>query len=139
MPRRIPSFPDYFHSWNYLSSIGSGITFLYLSFLYVYLLILYSLCLSFFIFDYYLSLFALLCSFPIIFLLLYDIMLIICFLCFYYLVSFMSFFFRNNLSISSYFHHLRNVDDRKVHISNITLQGLTGSKHRLFWSRLTCN
>ena len=28
MPRRIPDFPDYFNSWNYLSSIGSGITFL---------------------------------------------------------------------------------------------------------------
>merc|ERR1712019_164398 len=28
MPRRIPSFPDSFHSWNFLSSIGSGITFL---------------------------------------------------------------------------------------------------------------
>jgi heme/copper-type cytochrome/quinol oxidase subunit 1 len=28
MPRRMPDFPDYFHSWNFLSSIGSGITFL---------------------------------------------------------------------------------------------------------------
>merc|ERR1712203_1176060 len=28
MPRRIPDFPDYFHSWNFLSSIGSGITLL---------------------------------------------------------------------------------------------------------------
>jgi cytochrome c oxidase subunit 1 len=28
MPRRIPDFPDYFQSWNFLSSIGSGITFL---------------------------------------------------------------------------------------------------------------
>ena len=28
MPRRIPDFPDPFHSWNFLSSIGSGITFL---------------------------------------------------------------------------------------------------------------
>jgi heme/copper-type cytochrome/quinol oxidase subunit 1 len=28
MPRRIPEFPDSFHSWNFLSSIGSGITFL---------------------------------------------------------------------------------------------------------------
>merc|ERR1712037_786630 len=26
MPRRIPDFPDSFHSWNFLSSIGSGIT-----------------------------------------------------------------------------------------------------------------
>ena len=25
---RIPDFPDSFHSWNFLSSIGSGITFL---------------------------------------------------------------------------------------------------------------
>jgi cytochrome c oxidase subunit 1 len=28
MPRRIPDFPDPFHSWNFLSSIGSGITLL---------------------------------------------------------------------------------------------------------------
>jgi heme/copper-type cytochrome/quinol oxidase subunit 1 len=28
MPRGIPDFPDSFHSWNFLSSIGSGITFL---------------------------------------------------------------------------------------------------------------
>merc|ERR1712232_79007 len=28
MPRRIPGFPDSFHSWNFLSSIGSGITLL---------------------------------------------------------------------------------------------------------------
>merc|ERR1712093_373682 len=26
MPRRIPDFPDYLSSWNFLSSIGSGIT-----------------------------------------------------------------------------------------------------------------
>merc|ERR1739845_110966 len=28
MPRRIPDFPDSFHSWNFLSSTGSGITLL---------------------------------------------------------------------------------------------------------------
>merc|ERR1712178_36481 len=28
MPSRIPDFPDSFHSWNFLSSIGSGITLL---------------------------------------------------------------------------------------------------------------
>jgi cytochrome c oxidase subunit 1 len=33
MPRRIPDFPDSFHSWNFLSSIGSGITLLAFSFL----------------------------------------------------------------------------------------------------------
>merc|ERR1712230_321966 len=27
-PRRIPDFPDSFHPWNFLSSIGSGITLL---------------------------------------------------------------------------------------------------------------
>merc|ERR1712190_547714 len=32
MPRRIPDFPDSFHSWNFLSSIGSGITLLSFSF-----------------------------------------------------------------------------------------------------------
>merc|ERR1711937_760432 len=26
VPRRIPDFPDSFHSWNFLSSVGSGIT-----------------------------------------------------------------------------------------------------------------
>merc|ERR1712053_54543 len=31
MPRRIPDFPDSFHSWNFLSSIGSTITFLSLA------------------------------------------------------------------------------------------------------------
>ena len=46
MPRRIPDFPDYFNSWNYLSSIGSGITLIsfgmliYLSFLLIFLLFL---------------------------------------------------------------------------------------------------
>merc|ERR1712182_15014 len=33
MPRRIPDFPDSFHSWNFLSSIGSGITLLSFSML----------------------------------------------------------------------------------------------------------
>ena len=33
MPRRIPDFPDSFHSWNFLSSIGSGITLLSFSIL----------------------------------------------------------------------------------------------------------
>ena len=33
MPRRIPDFPDSFHSWNFLSSIGSGITFLSFTYL----------------------------------------------------------------------------------------------------------
>jgi heme/copper-type cytochrome/quinol oxidase subunit 1 len=28
IPRRIQDFPDSFHSWNFLSYIGSGITFL---------------------------------------------------------------------------------------------------------------
>merc|ERR1712228_1044283 len=28
LPRRTPDFPDSFHFWNFLSSIGSGITFL---------------------------------------------------------------------------------------------------------------
>jgi cytochrome c oxidase subunit 1 len=28
MPRRVPDFHDSFHSWNFLSSIGSGITLL---------------------------------------------------------------------------------------------------------------
>merc|ERR1711907_230102 len=28
MPRRIPDFPDSFHGWNFLSSVGSGITLL---------------------------------------------------------------------------------------------------------------
>merc|ERR1712084_220031 len=32
MPRRIPDFPDSFHSWNFLSSIGPGITLLSFSF-----------------------------------------------------------------------------------------------------------
>merc|ERR1712066_630363 len=33
MPRRIPDFPDSFHSWNFLSSIGSGVTLLSFAFL----------------------------------------------------------------------------------------------------------
>ena len=43
MPRRIPDFPDSFHSWNFLSSIGSGITFLSFAifFITVYSLFLY--------------------------------------------------------------------------------------------------
>ena len=35
MARRIPDFPDSFHSWNFLSSIGSGITFLSFAIFYV--------------------------------------------------------------------------------------------------------
>ena len=35
IPRRIPDYPDSFHSWNFLSSIGSGITLLSFSFLYI--------------------------------------------------------------------------------------------------------
>ena len=41
MPRRIPDFPDYFNSWNYLSSIGSGITLISFGML-IFLLIQYS-------------------------------------------------------------------------------------------------
>ena len=41
MPRRIPDFPDYFNSWNYLSSIGSGITLISFGML-IYLLVLLS-------------------------------------------------------------------------------------------------
>merc|ERR1712190_633881 len=33
LPRRIPDFPDSFHSWNFLSSIGSGVTLLSFAFL----------------------------------------------------------------------------------------------------------
>ena len=38
MPRRIPDFPDSFHSWNFLSSIGSGITFLSFAFFFFFLI-----------------------------------------------------------------------------------------------------
>merc|ERR1712194_969246 len=38
MPRRIPDFPDSFHSWNFLSSIGSGITFLSFAIFFVFIL-----------------------------------------------------------------------------------------------------
>ena len=37
MQRRIPDFPDSFHSWNFLSSIGSGITFLSFAIFFLYL------------------------------------------------------------------------------------------------------
>jgi heme/copper-type cytochrome/quinol oxidase subunit 1 len=37
MPRRVPDFPDSFHSWNFLSSIGSGITFLSFALFFFYL------------------------------------------------------------------------------------------------------
>merc|ERR1712060_564267 len=40
MPRRIPDFPDSFHFWNFLSSIGSGITFLSFAILFWYLFLL---------------------------------------------------------------------------------------------------
>ena len=40
MPRRIPDFPDSFHSWNFLSSIGSGITLLSFGLLFFGLLFL---------------------------------------------------------------------------------------------------
>ena len=43
MPRRIPSFPDSFHSWNSLSSIGSGITFLSFGLIFFHLLSLVTL------------------------------------------------------------------------------------------------
>ena len=42
MPRRIPDFPDYFNSWNYLSSIGSGITLISFGFM---LITLFGCCL----------------------------------------------------------------------------------------------
>ena len=41
-PRRIPDFPDYFNSWNILSSIGSGLT-IFAFYLFYYLSILCSL------------------------------------------------------------------------------------------------
>lgn len=34
MPRRIPDFPDYFNSWNYIASIGSTLSILSILFLY---------------------------------------------------------------------------------------------------------
>merc|ERR1712214_167263 len=37
MQRRIPDFPDSFHSWNFLSSIGSGITFLSFAIFFLFL------------------------------------------------------------------------------------------------------
>ena len=40
MPRRIPDFPDSFHSWNFLSSIGSGITFLSFAIFFITVLVL---------------------------------------------------------------------------------------------------
>ena len=47
MARRIPDFPDSFHSWNFLSSIGSGITLISFGML-IYLLcgalLIYNLC-----------------------------------------------------------------------------------------------
>ena len=44
MPRRIPDFPDSFHSWNFLSSIGSGITLLSFLTLWYYFHYWYFLC-----------------------------------------------------------------------------------------------
>merc|ERR1712196_578193 len=38
MPRRICDFPDSFHSWNFLSSIGSGITLLSFTCLFVHII-----------------------------------------------------------------------------------------------------
>ena len=68
MPRRIPDFPDSFHSWNFLSSIGSGITFLSfamfsnllsLVFLFIYYLFIYNPFLGHFPFNiYYLSFYS---------------------------------------------------------------------------------
>ena len=46
MPRRIPDFPDSFHSWNFLSSIGSGITLISFGFLLTNLSLF---CISFFL------------------------------------------------------------------------------------------
>ena len=50
MQRRIPDFPDSFHSWNFLSSIGSGITFLSFAifFLFLFLIVLENYCLEFY-------------------------------------------------------------------------------------------
>merc|ERR1712011_25825 len=41
MPRRIPDFPDSFHSWNFLSSIGSGITFLSFAIFFLFLSLMF--------------------------------------------------------------------------------------------------
>ena len=50
MPRRIPDFPDSFHSWNFLSSIGSGITLLSFGLLHISLSLRKFQCLSCFLY-----------------------------------------------------------------------------------------
>ena len=47
MPRRIPDFPDSFHSWNFLSSIGSGITFLSFAIFFLGFVFIKIICLNF--------------------------------------------------------------------------------------------